>query len=177
MFCRRQHVKFCRDKHTFVAAKDVFCRDKHVFVVSKGSLSRQNFIRGKIMFAATKLCSSRQKFCCDKNMSRQKTCLSRQKRVCCYRSFVATKKILVAVPANDSQRPMASWSPLAFWSCRDCPDLSGLPALGRSDLWSLSVISESWKSGQGSWRPLSCQLAITDVSSPCSSLYYSVADV
>ena len=27
--------KFCRDKHTFVATKDVFCRDKHVFVATK----------------------------------------------------------------------------------------------------------------------------------------------
>ena len=26
---------FCRDKHTFVATKDVFCRDKHVFVATK----------------------------------------------------------------------------------------------------------------------------------------------
>ena len=26
---------FCRDKHAFVATKDVFCRGKHVFVVTK----------------------------------------------------------------------------------------------------------------------------------------------
>ena len=26
---------FCRDKHTFVATKDVFCHDKHVFVATK----------------------------------------------------------------------------------------------------------------------------------------------
>ena len=26
---------FCRDKHTFVATKDVFCCDQHVFVASK----------------------------------------------------------------------------------------------------------------------------------------------
>ena len=27
--------KFCRDKRTFVATKDVFCCDKHVFVATK----------------------------------------------------------------------------------------------------------------------------------------------
>ena len=27
--------KFCRDKHTFVATKDVFCHEKHVFVMTK----------------------------------------------------------------------------------------------------------------------------------------------
>ena len=27
--------KFCRDKHAFVATKDVLCRDKHVFVATK----------------------------------------------------------------------------------------------------------------------------------------------
>ena len=30
----RQTQKFCRDKITFVATKDVFCRDKHVFVAT-----------------------------------------------------------------------------------------------------------------------------------------------
>ena len=26
---------FCRDKHNFVATRDVFCRDKHIYVVTK----------------------------------------------------------------------------------------------------------------------------------------------
>jgi len=38
LFLSRQ--KLCRDKHTFVAMKDVFCREKHVliFVATKMSL-------------------------------------------------------------------------------------------------------------------------------------------
>ena len=73
-------------KHIFVAMKDMFCRDKHVFVATKVSLSRQNYVswdkslrRDKNMhtFAATK-----DVFCSDK-------------------TFVATKIILVAAPAND----------------------------------------------------------------------------
>ena len=31
----RDKYNFCRDKLTFIAAKDVFCRDKHMFVATK----------------------------------------------------------------------------------------------------------------------------------------------
>ena len=41
--------RFCHDKHTFVATKDVFCRDKHVFVTTKVSLSWQNFCSDKLL--------------------------------------------------------------------------------------------------------------------------------
>ena len=39
-----RRTRVCRDKHTFVATKDVFCRDEYVFVATKVSLSRQNLI-------------------------------------------------------------------------------------------------------------------------------------
>ena len=41
-----RQILVCRDKHTFVATKDVFCCDKHVFVARKISLSRPNFCGG-----------------------------------------------------------------------------------------------------------------------------------
>ena len=44
-----------RDKHAFVATKDVFCCDKHVYVVTKVSLSQQNICRDKHTFIATKV--------------------------------------------------------------------------------------------------------------------------
>ena len=55
--------KSYRDKHTFVATKDVFCRDKNVFVATN-----------KIT------------------------------RACRDRTFVATKIILVATPANNTSQ-------------------------------------------------------------------------
>ena len=60
-------------RHTFVATKDVFCRDKHVLVATKCD---KKVNRDKIMFVAT-------------NISRDT-------------SFVATKIILVAAPADDN---------------------------------------------------------------------------
>ena len=38
--------KFHRDRHTFVATKDVFCRDKHVFIATKKKIAT------KIIFVA-----------------------------------------------------------------------------------------------------------------------------
>ena len=71
-FCRdkylsRQTQKFGRDKHTFVATKDLFCHDKHAIKVS---LLLPNFCRGKIMF-----CRNKHTFCRDIHvfvLSRQK---------------------------------------------------------------------------------------------------------
>ena len=76
MFCRDKNIS--RDKHKFVATKLVktnICRDKHNFATTK---SRRN-----TPFVATKLCM--YNFCRDK-------------------TFVATKMILVAAPANDKLR-------------------------------------------------------------------------
>ena len=64
-----------RDKHTVVAAKDVFCRDKSKLVETKKHVWRTH------TFVVTK-----DVFCRDK-------------------SFVATKMILLAAPANDTPPP------------------------------------------------------------------------
>ena len=97
IFLSRQTCKFCHDKHTFVATKDVFCRDKRRVCRDKRRVCRDkhNFV-GK-GFVATKIClcgtlSREAYFCRDKRraLSRQKTC------------SVSAQMILVAAPACDS---------------------------------------------------------------------------
>ena len=74
---------------------------KYIFVATNTYLSRQN-----TSFVTTKVRLPRQNFCCDKIfLSRQayycrdkRRVLSRQTR----KTFVATKILLVAAPANDS---------------------------------------------------------------------------
>ena len=90
---RQKKFLFCRDK-TFVATNTG--RDKHMLVATNKNiiLSRQKSIL-----------LSRQKRC----FVVTNTCLSRQTSVCRDKTFVATKMILVAAPANDSlARPSCS---------------------------------------------------------------------
>ena len=131
-FCRDKHV-FVATKHDFfrdksmLAATKVLSRQNYdciIFVATNTCLSRQTRVcRDKRMLAATKLLSRQVYFCRDKTRL-----LSRQTRVCrdkhnfvatkllsrqAYVSrdkhvFVATKMILVAVPANDT-------SPFLLW--------------------------------------------------------------
>ena len=88
-------------------------RQNTSFVATKVCLQRQNFCRAIIIFVTTKYfcrdkyfrentCLSRQAyFGRDKRhaLSRQSTCLFRQNCVCRNKCFVATKMILMAVPA------------------------------------------------------------------------------
>ena len=82
--CLSQQM-FCRDKHTFVATKDVFCRDKG-FVATKLCLSRQRFCLDKNMFVAATVLSRQGHFCPDKRRDSL-----RQTRFCRDKSFVTTK--------------------------------------------------------------------------------------
>ena len=121
--CRDRHVLvesklFCLDKHTFVTPKDVFCHDKHMFVTQKYACHDKTKIFVVTSFVVAKI------FCCDKHNSvatkllswqayfcRGKRCvLSQQTRVCRDKTFVMTKMILVAAPANDN------WA--RFWENR-----------------------------------------------------------
>ena len=76
-----------------------------MFVATNTCLSRQN-----TSFVETKVCLSRQKNCHDKNILLQQifvaTNIIKLTRVCRYKTFVATKMILVAASANDRFR---SW--------------------------------------------------------------------
>ena len=80
--------KFCRYKHCFVATKDVFCRDKSMLSATKRLSNR---------------CVCRDKTCRDKHtFAARKHVFCRDKHVFCrHKTFVATKMILVAAPAND----------------------------------------------------------------------------
>ena len=69
--------------------KDVFCCDKHVFVVTK--------ISNQTMFLATNILLSQKKTCFVMSNVFVNTCLLRQTCL----SFVTTKMVLVAAPAND----------------------------------------------------------------------------
>ena len=61
------------------------------------------FCRDKLTFVATKVCLSRQNICRDKHVYRDKHLfLSRQTFCRCKHTFVATKMIVVAAPASDT---------------------------------------------------------------------------
>ena len=69
-----------------------FCGDKQI-VATNTCLSRQN-----MSFVATRVYLSRQNLCRDQNISSGQTSFCRDKH-----TFVATKMIFVAAPANDSR--------------------------------------------------------------------------
>ena len=79
---------FCLNKHMFVVTKHVFGHDKSMLVIYK-YLLRQKFCHSK------NILSWQTYFCHNKS-------LSQQAYFCCDKTFVVTKMILVAAPANDS---------------------------------------------------------------------------
>ena len=71
--------RFCLDKHTFVATKDVFCHDKSTLVVAKLLSWQYSVCWGKNLLW--------QKFCCEKhNFFHGKTCHDKH-------TFVMTKEV------------------------------------------------------------------------------------
>ena len=132
-FCRNKSFVFCRDESMLVATKllsrhilakplsrQIFVSTNIIllltFVATNTCLSRQNR-----SLVATKVCLSRQKvFVATNVLSRQKVLprlsrqayfcrdkrlvLLRQARIFGDRTFVATKMILVAAPANDNRK-------------------------------------------------------------------------
>ena len=71
---------FLSRQNNLVATKDVFCRDKYVLITTKAG------------FVTTCIFLSRQKTCFDVD-----------------KTFVATKMILVAAPANDAPGPSSAF--------------------------------------------------------------------
>ena len=101
----RQNFCCCCAKHIFVVTKVLSrqtracCDKKRLLSQQKYALSRQNlFSRDKHNLVATSILLSRQKTC----FVVTNTCLSLQTHVCHNKSFVTTKMILVAAPANDT---------------------------------------------------------------------------
>ena len=134
-------------KYNFVAIK-VF-HDEHVFVMTNRCLSWQNmsFVMTKsmLMFVTTKyFCcnqhltkalSQQAYFCCDK-----KRVLLQQTRVCHNKTFVTTKIILVAAPANNTKQQLVSWF-CSHYSSR-CQCHPHHPKLLRSINGGASAVSE-----------------------------------
>ena len=85
-------LKFCCDKHTFVATSILLLRQTRVCCDKTRLLSKQKYSRRDKCFVAASILLLRQKMC-----------------------FVVTKMILVAVPASDSlYRPVESALPRAL---------------------------------------------------------------
>ena len=118
--CLSRQKYACRDKsfvetklHVFVS-RDKFCDDRHTFVVE----TKDVICRDRHVFVATKLCLSRQKY--QAYFFRNKT-------------FVATKIILVAAPANDTYH-LLTLSLVQVWitwirTSRTCLDKAFQPAV------------------------------------------------
>jgi len=97
---------FCRNKHTFVATKDVFFRNKHVFIATKVSLSPQNYVCRDKSFGVTQICLSRQTYLCI--LSRQ-TYLCRDKRLALSRQKFRRDK-------NNTYGRSRQWYQAVCWS-------------------------------------------------------------
>ena len=106
---------FLCDRHIFVvtnivATKHVFCHDNGMLVVTKllsrqthvchdKYLSQQKYACHDKTSVVTKLCLSRQTFCHGRH-----TCVATEDVFCQDKAFVATKLMLVAVPASDTKQ-------------------------------------------------------------------------
>ena len=105
IFWSRQ-TRFCRDKTRLLSRQKYACRRGKKIVARKSCLSRQKSFRDKNI---TTLSSNH---CLHSSFKRR--VLSRQTRVCRNKTFVATKMILVAAPANDKEfRPGGTLSVLS----------------------------------------------------------------
>ena len=79
---------------------------KNMLVATNTCLSRQSFCRNKHNFVATTVLSQQAYFCREKHAFFATEYVFRDKtRACRDKTFVATKIILVAAPANDSSSP------------------------------------------------------------------------
>ena len=110
--CLSRRQKYvCHDKHIFVATNMILslqniCRYKHTFVATNIILSCQNIFclkyacRDKHVFVATNICL-------DKRFVTTKIfCRDKHNFVCRDKTFVKTKMMLVAAPANDRHSPL-----------------------------------------------------------------------
>ena len=110
LLSRQTRAKVCLSRQSF-------CRDKHVqrYAYRDKAFVATNTCKG--MLIETKLLSRQTRACRDKHyfVAKRKEketcfvvtniCVSRQTRVCCDKTFVATKIILVAAPANHRLGP------------------------------------------------------------------------
>ena len=95
--CHKYH--FCRDKRFAVTSLLLSRQTRVGHDKSNTCWSRRKFCHDKHSFVATK-----ESVCCDRSKLVATNVLSRQKYVCPDKSFVETKIILAAAPANDTER-------------------------------------------------------------------------
>ena len=94
---------FCHDKHVFVMTKHVFCHDKYAC-----------HDKSKHVFVTTNIC-------CDDFFVKTNIILSRQKFCRSKHTFVATKIMFVAAPANDPNECLTTHLvPFVSQSRRSC---------------------------------------------------------
>ena len=115
IFLSRQTCKFCHDKHTSVATKDVFVATKDVFVATKDVFVATNIIlSGKVLsrqkYVCARLCREKHTFVATKDvLCRDKRRVCRDKRRVCRdkhnfvgKGFVATKICLCAALSREA---------------------------------------------------------------------------
>ena len=158
-------TKLCLSRQTIFVATNIillqqcFCHDKHTFVTTKVCLF---VMTNKHTFVATNTWQT--EFCCNKSfvatsilLSQRKTCfirtntrLSRQTCICHDKTFVSTKIILVAAPANDSKRARSNTYPIQIGSealAESGPDDFCIPVCFRTRAtgWKPDTISQNQK--------------------------------
>ena len=113
-FVAKKYV--CHDKRVFVAKKTFvmtnICCDTHV-MTKTFCYCDKHFVITKLLSRQAYFCHDKRCVCCDKNMSVttkillswQKTCFVMQTCACHDKTFVTTKMMHVAAPANDSNQP------------------------------------------------------------------------
>ena len=109
-FCHNKHLrqntslaatKVCLPRQNFCCNK-IVCHDKHVFVGTK-VLSRQAYFccdKRCVLSRQTCVCHDKSKLVMTKLLLRQAS-VTTEHVLCCNKTFVVTKIILVAAPAND----------------------------------------------------------------------------
>ena len=115
-FCHDKHIfvvkscsnKTCHDKLTFVATKTCLSWQNTAIVMTNTCLSRQIFVATKVLlrqkYFATKVLSQQAYFCCTKDVFWHNKCACCEKHMFVVtKPFVATKIILVAAPASDTE--------------------------------------------------------------------------
>ena len=112
--CHKYH--YSRDKSMLFATKLYFCRNE-TFVMT--NISRDKHACHDKTFVATNTCLLRQKFCHDKHIfvaTKDLFCLDKHMFLATnYKTFVPTKMILVAAPANDSGHTQPFCAGLPRW--------------------------------------------------------------
>ena len=106
---------FCCNKHVFVMTNTYLSQENISFVMTKTCFCNKSFVMTKLCllqqtcvchdktFVATNICHNKHNFVATRCVLSQQMCVCHDKHVFCGdKTFVATKMMLVAAPANDT---------------------------------------------------------------------------